>query len=96
MGGAVGFGLVHGFGFGSVLAELGLAQGTLLVALVGFNVGVEAGQLAIVSAFLPFAFGLRGTWFYRRMVLVGGSCLIATLAFVWLLERMFDLKLIAA
>ncbi|MBI2312027.1 MAG: HupE/UreJ family protein [Betaproteobacteria bacterium] len=92
---AFGFGLVHGFGFASVLADLGLPQGALLVALVGFNVGVEVGQLAIVSAFLPFAFGVRGTWLYRRMVLVGGSCAIAALAFVWLLERVFDLKLIA-
>ena len=53
------FGLIHGFGFASVLADLGLPPGALLLALVGFNLGVEVGQLAIVSAFLPAAYWLR-------------------------------------
>ncbi|MGZ8267693.1 MAG: HupE/UreJ family protein, partial [Burkholderiales bacterium] len=47
---AFGFGLIHGFGFASVLAELGLPRDTLLTALVGFNLGVEAGQLVVVAA----------------------------------------------
>ncbi len=89
------FGLVHGFGFASVLADLGLPQGALALALVGFNVGVELGQLAIVLAFLPLAYALRRGWFYRRVVLLGGSTLIAALAAVWLAERVFDLKLLA-
>jgi len=88
------FGLVHGFGFASVLADLGLPQGALAVALVGFNVGVELGQLAIVAAFLPLAYAMRRTWFYRRAVLVGGSLLIALLAAIWLVERVFELKLL--
>ena len=91
---AFAFGLVHGFGFASVLAELGLPRDTLLVALVGFNLGVEAGQLAIVAAFLPIAFWLRHTSLYRRLILVGGSILIFLLAAVWLAERVFDLKLL--
>lgn len=91
---AFAFGLVHGFGFASVLADLGLPQNALLVALVGFNFGVEAGQLAIVSAFLPLAYALRGTWFYRRVVLAGGSAAIVMIAGVWLAERAFDLKLL--
>jgi HupE / UreJ protein len=91
---AFAFGLIHGFGFASVLADLGLPQGTLLLALVGFNLGVEAGQLAIVAAFLPLAFALRRTAFYRRGVFVGGSLLIAALAAVWLAERGFNLKLL--
>jgi len=90
------FGLIHGFGFASVLADMGLPQGTLLLALVGFNLGVEAGQLAIVSAFLPAAYWLRATWFYQRVVLIGGSSLIALLASVWLVERLFGLKLLSA
>src|SRR6185312_900214 len=65
------FGLIHGFGFASVLTELGLPQDTLLLALVGFNLGVEVGQLAIVGLFLPVAFLLRDTWTYRRVVAVG-------------------------
>jgi hypothetical protein len=92
---AFGFGLVHGFGFASVLADLGLPQGALALALVGFNLGVEAGQLAIVAAFLPVAYALRRTWFYRRMVFTGGSAAIALLATVWLLERALELKLLS-
>ncbi len=88
------FGLIHGFGFASVLADLGLPQGALALALVGFNVGVEVGQLSIVVVFLPLAFALRRTVFYRRVVLFGGSLLIAALAAVWFTERAFNLKLL--
>jgi hypothetical protein len=92
---AFGFGLIHGFGFASVLADLGLPQGALVLSLVGFNVGVELGQLAIVAAFLPLAYALRRGLFYRRVVLAGGSALIALIAMVWLAERALDLKLLA-
>ena len=85
------FGLVHGFGFASVLADLGLPQGALVLALVGFNAGVEVGQLTIVAVFLPLAFWLRGTRFYRVGVLIGGSLLVALLASWWLAQRMFNL-----
>ncbi len=87
------FGLVHGFGFASVLAELGLPRDALALALLGFNVGVELGQLAIVAAVLPLAFALRDTRLYRRMLLPGGSVAIALVACVWLAERMFDWQL---
>jgi hypothetical protein len=88
---AFAFGLVHGFGFASVLADLGLPQGALALALAGFNIGVELGQLAIVAAFLPLAFALRGTAFYRLGVLQLGSAVVALLAAWWLVERAFDL-----
>jgi hypothetical protein len=87
------FGLIHGFGFASVLSDLGLPKDTLVLALVGFNLGVEVGQLAIVAAFLPVAYAIRNTWLYRRVVLLAGSILVACVATVWLLERAFDLKL---
>ena len=90
---AFGFGLIHGFGFASVLADLGLPRDALLLALVGFNLGVELGQLAIISVFLPLAFALRATWAYRRLVFVGGSAAIALVATLWLVERAFDVKL---
>lgn len=89
---AFGFGLVHGFGFASVLADLGLPRGALALALLGFNLGVEVGQLAIVAAFLPLAYALRRTALYRRTVFVGGSIVVALLAAAWLVERVFDLK----
>ncbi len=85
------FGLIHGFGFASVLADLGLPQGALVLALVGFNVGVELGQLAIVAVFLPLAFWLRATRFYRVGVLTFGSLVVAVLASWWFLQRAFEL-----
>jgi hypothetical protein len=88
------FGLIHGFGFASVLQDLGLPADALLLALVGFNLGVEAGQLAIVALFLPVAFALRRHWVYRRVIFLGGSLLIALLAGVWFIERVGDLKLL--
>ena len=88
------FGLIHGFGFASVLGDLGLPRGSLLVALVSFNLGVEIGQLAIVAAFLPMAFALRRTAAYQSGALVGGSLAIAALALVWLAERTFDVELL--
>jgi hypothetical protein len=88
------FGLIHGFGFAGVLSDLGLPQDALILALIGFNLGVEAGQLAIVAVFLPLAFALRHTFIYRRIVLTGGSLVIAALALVWFAERAFDLKLL--
>ncbi|MFT5587973.1 MAG: hypothetical protein ACI9ZF_000128 [Bradyrhizobium sp.] len=86
------FGLIHGFGFATVLSDLGLPKSALALALVGFNVGVEAGQLAIVAAFLPVAFYLRHTLLYRKVILLGGSALIALLAGGWLIERAFNMK----
>lgn len=88
------FGLIHGFGFASVLADMGLPQGALALALVGFNLGVECGQLVIVAVFLPLAFGLRRTGFYQRLVFTGGSLLIALLAGVWLAERVLNVKVL--
>ena len=90
---AFGFGLIHGFGFASVLADLGLPRDALLLALVGFNVGVELGQLAVISAFLPVAYGLRRTQVYRRVIFLGGSAAIAFVALVWLVERALDVKI---
>lgn len=92
---AFAFGLIHGFGFASVLRDLGLPQSSLLASLLGFNVGVELGQLAIVAAFLPLAWLLRKTWLYRQVLTVG-SLAIALVACVWLVERVADIKLISA
>jgi len=88
------FGLVHGFGFASALKDAGLARGALVAPLVGFNVGVEIGQLCIVALVLPLAWTLRGTRTYRG-AFAGGSLAIAAIAGVWLVQRAFDLSLIA-
>ena len=93
---AFGFGLLHGFGFASALHDLGLPAGSLALSLFGFNLGVEAGQLAVVLIFLPLAFALRSTWAYRRAIFAGGSISIATIAMVWLIERAFNVPLFSA
>jgi hypothetical protein len=84
---AFAFGLLHGFGFASVLSEMGLPSGARLVSLVAFNLGVEMGQLAVVLAVMPVAYFFRATLFYRRTVMQWGSSAIAALAFVWLVQR---------
>ena len=88
------FGLVHGFGFASALKDAGLAKGALAGPLVGFNVGVEIGQLCIVAVVLPIAWSLRGTRTYRG-AFAAGSLAIAGIAGLWLVQRAFDLSLIA-
>jgi len=93
---AFGFGLLHGFGFAGALHDLGLPAGSLALSLAGFNLGVEAGQLAIVLVFLPLAFLSRSTWAYRRLVFGGGSLVTAAIASVWLVERAFDASVFSA
>lgn len=85
---AFAFGLIHGFGFASVLADLGLPPEQLVTALLGFNIGVELGQLAIVAVFFPIAWTLRATPLYRWGFVFGGSLLIAAIAAYWLFERL--------
>ena len=87
------FGLIHGFGFASVLSDLGLERGNLALALFGFNVGVELGQLAIVLVLAPLAYLLRETFFYRRVVMPAGAVVIAGLATYWFVSRAFELTL---
>jgi hypothetical protein len=89
------FGLIHGFGFASVLTELGLPKDALVLSLLGFNLGVEIGQLAIVAAFLPAAYLLRNTAFYHRGVFKSGSIITAVVALFWFVERAFNLRLIS-
>ncbi len=81
------FGLVHGFGFASVLLDLGLPASGLVAALGGFNLGVELGQLAIVGVFFPLAWALRQTRFYRWVVVAGGSMAIVVLGLFWTAQR---------
>ena len=88
------FGLVHGFGFANALADLGLVHSALALTLVGFNLGVEVGQLAIVIVFLPVAFALRNSWFYQKPLLRFGSALIILVAATWFAERVFDFKVL--
>jgi uncharacterized membrane protein YqjE len=88
-------GLMHGFGFSATLMDLDLPRSNLLPTLFGFNLGVELGQLAIVAVFVPLAYSVRRSAAYRRFALVAGSCVIAVLATIWLIERAFLIKIIS-
>lgn len=83
------FGLIHGFGFASVLRELGVGQngGGILMPLLTFNLGVELGQIAIAAIVLPLIWQLRkNETFVRRGVPVL-SAAVALAGLYWLLER---------
>jgi HupE / UreJ protein len=90
---ALGFGLIHGFGFAGVLGDLGLPDHSLIVALLGFNLGVELGQLAIVAMLVPLIVAIERLDLYPRTVVRVGSSAIAATALVWLVERGLDLPL---
>ena len=91
---AFGFGLLHGFGFSYVLRDLGLPTDGLPAALLGFNVGVEVGQLMIVAALFPLARYLAKQPKRYRKIVRGTSAAVCLLAAVWLLERAFDFKVL--
>lgn len=85
---AAGFGLIHGFGFSSVLAELGLPRQHTVAALLSFNVGIELAQLAFVAVALAPIAWLASKEGYRNVVVRGGSVVIGLLAAVWLVDRL--------
>jgi HupE / UreJ protein len=83
-----GFGLVHGFGFSSVLRELGLPAGGLLRSLVGFNAGVELGQALVVAVALPLLLLVRRTRWEPRVVW-SSSAAILLVGVILFVERAF-------
>lgn len=88
------FGLIHGFGFANVLHELIDNQGDFIGMLLGFNLGVEIGQLFIVLALLPLLFVLRRTYFYQHFIMIGFSGITAIIALLWAIERGFNLSIL--
>jgi len=85
---AFALGLLHGFGFSAVLVDLGLPSHELIGALLGFNVGVEVGQAAIVLALLPLLYLMRRTLAYQAL-LFAGSGTVAVVAAIWSYQRCF-------
>lgn len=85
---AFAFGLVHGFGFAGVLAELELPTARLVPALFGFNIGVEAGQLAVVALVWPVLRAL-GNAAAGRWTAELGSASVCGLGVYWFLVRHF-------
>jgi hydrogenase/urease accessory protein HupE len=82
------FGLLHGFGFAGALAEIGLPQGEVPMALLTFNLGVEAGQLVIVAVAMLVLWALRRVHaLYAGRVQMISAYAIGSIAFMWLLQR---------
>lgn len=82
------FGLLHGLGFAGVLADFGMPDDDFATALISFNVGVELGQLAVISV----AFLAAGLWFsarpwYRKVIVIPGSAAISVIGLFWTFER---------
>jgi hydrogenase/urease accessory protein HupE len=86
-----GFGLIHGFGFASVLKELGVgANGSgITVPLVSFNLGVEVGQIAIAALVLPVIWKLRARPVFVRRWVPACSVLVALLGGYWFVQRVW-------
>lgn len=84
------FGLFHGLGFASVLTHLGLQQQNLVLSLLGFNLGVEIGQVVIICALFPLLYSLRRTHLYFP-ILRYGSVFLIVVALSWFAERAFGL-----
>ena len=89
---ALGFGLIHGLGFGSSLRDLGMPTGGVLPALVGFNLGVELGQLMVIAPCLVAVALLRDHAALRRTLERGFSAGIATFGAMWFVDRALDLR----
>ncbi|HEY2561631.1 MAG TPA: HupE/UreJ family protein [Caldimonas sp.] len=88
------FGLIHGFGFASVLAELNLPRGDFAWALLQFNLGIEAGQLVIVAVVTTALFALRRWPGYTRVVVGGGSAVAIAIGTMWFIERTANVSIL--
>ena len=89
---AFGFGLFHGFGFASVLGEKGISGDFLVPSLLGFNLGVEIGQVLIICLIFPVLFLIRKNKVYPKIITFGSIALIF-IALYWAVERAFEVDL---
>ncbi|WP_345291806.1 HupE/UreJ family protein [Kangiella marina] len=83
----VAFGLLHGLGFAGALSELGLCKSHQLTSIIGFNLGVEIGQIAIILAALPVLWLLKAKESLRKFVVPASSLAIFALGMFWVWER---------
>jgi hydrogenase/urease accessory protein HupE len=83
------FGLIHGLGFASILREMSIPKSHLAVALLNFNLGIEAVQLSLVLLLLPllsFLFKLKSS----RKIVTYGSYAIVAMGAIWFIQRIFS------
>ena len=84
-----GFGLFHGFGFASVLGDVGLSGEYMVLSLLGFNLGVEVGQVLIIGLIFPALYLMRRLKQYPNF-LIYGSALLIFISLYWFVERSFE------
>ncbi len=89
---ALVFGLFHGLGFAGLLADLGLDGGNRIFALLGFNIGVELGQIALIALIFPALHILRRTRVYLPLMTYA-SILVFVVAMGWVLDAVFGVDL---
>jgi len=87
------FGLFHGFGFASVMGDIGMVGEHMALSVLGFNVGVELGQLAIIAVVFPILYLIRKARWYVPVVVRIGSMVLIALASVWMVERLFNVSI---
>ena len=88
-----GFGLFHGFGFASILGGIGIPPKYMVHSLLGFNLGVELGQVVVVMLLFPVLYFLRTNSLYRRILMQAGAVLLIVVAMYWFIERAFEVDL---
>lgn len=84
---AFGFGLIHGFGFASVLGNLTSGVSQTVIALAGFNIGVELGQLGLLVVFFPLLFWLGRYRLYARAAVPAMIIAVSSVSLFWVVER---------
>jgi hypothetical protein len=82
------FGLIHGLGFAQRLIDERIPEGSVVSALLGFNVGVELGQLAVIGLAVAATFWIKDEAKYRRWVVIPASALIALAGIAWAYQRL--------
>lgn len=82
------FGLIHGLGFAQRLIDERIPSGSVVSALLGFNIGVELGQLAVIGLAVAATFWIKDEANYRRWVVIPASALIALAGLFWAIQRL--------
>ena len=83
------FGLIHGLGFAGALSAFDLDPASLVIGLLGFNIGVEFGQLAVIAIVFTLTLWLKDDAQYRKLAVIPCSILIALMGIYWTIERVF-------
>jgi hypothetical protein len=83
---AFGFGLMHGLGFASALGDIGISNDQIFLSLLFFNIGIEAGQLALIPLFGSILWLANKYQFYKNAS-IGASYILGSMGFYWVISR---------